>query len=49
MSCNDEGMDAFFSIQMAPISLEEAMEKAVATRNMKAKITQDFKLIKASS
>jgi len=48
MSCNDEGMDTFFSIQMSPISLKEVIEKAVATRNMKSTIII-FELNKATS
>lgn len=32
--CNDGGIDAFFSIQNEPISLEEAMKKDVASKNL---------------
>jgi len=48
-TCNQEGMSAYFSIQQGPITLDEAMATEVAAENMKATVTQVFRLIKAVS
>lgn len=44
---NGAGMDAFFSIQKSPISLEEAMKPEVTARNLKDTAAQVFNLVKA--
>lgn len=44
--CNEEGIDAYFSIINTPIDLEEAIKKEVATKNMIATTEQIFRLIK---
>ena len=46
-TCNKAGIDAYFSIQTSPITLEEAMDREVASKNMKNNVVQIFKLIKA--
>jgi len=43
--CNEAGMNAFFSIQKTPISLEEAMQPEIARKNMKNTTIQIFNLI----
>ena len=45
VKCNEAGMNAFFSIQKTPISLEEAMKPEVAKKNMKNTTIQIFNLI----
>ena len=47
MACNERGIDAYFSIQKAPITLQEAKKKEVATNNMKSTTVQIFNLIKS--
>lgn len=47
VKCNEEGIDAFFSIVNSAITLEEAINKETATKNMIATTTQIFRLIKA--
>lgn len=44
--CNEEGMDAYFSIVNGAMSLEEAMNPEVAYENMKQTTEQIFNLIK---
>ncbi|ONI42810.1 glycerate kinase [Candidatus Epulonipiscium fishelsonii] len=44
--CNREGIDAYFPIVNAAISLEDAMDNANAHRNMVATVEQVFNLIK---
>lgn len=48
VKCNDEGIDAYFSIINTPMSIKEAMDKQVAAKNMTAAVAQVFKLIKSS-
>ena len=45
--CNEEGMDAYFSIVKSAMSLEEAMKPEVAYENMKQTTQQIFNLIQA--
>ena len=45
--CNEEGMDAYFSIVNSAMSLEEAMKPEVAYENMKQTTQQIFNLIQA--
>jgi glycerate 2-kinase len=47
VKCNDEGIDAYFSIVNTAMSLSEAMDKDVARKNMIETTTQVFSLIKA--
>ncbi|WP_042276205.1 glycerate kinase [[Clostridium] dakarense] len=47
VKCNEEGIDAYFSIVNSSMTIEEAMEKETATKNMIATTTQIFNLIKA--
>lgn len=47
VKCNEEGIDAYFSIVNRAMSLEEAMDKENATNNMIETTTQIFNLIKA--
>lgn len=47
IKCNDEGIDAYFSIVNTIISLSDAMDKQVARKNMIETTTQVFRLIKA--
>ncbi|CAD7287917.1 glycerate kinase [Campylobacter suis] len=42
--CNKNGIDAFFSIQNEPISLDEAMKKSVASENLKRVSEQAVRL-----
>ena len=44
--CNDYGIDAFFPIVRSAISLEDAMKKDVARKNMVSSVQQAFRLIK---
>jgi len=48
-ACNDRGIDAFFSIQTAPVTLEEAMKRETASKNMRTTVIQLFNLIKSVS
>lgn len=45
--CNEEGMDAYFSIVNGAMSLEEAMKSEIAYENMKQTTEQIFNLIQA--
>ncbi|HBY3039229.1 TPA: glycerate kinase [Clostridioides difficile] len=45
VKCNEEGIDAYFSIVNRAMTIEEAMDKATASENMTATITQIFNLI----
>ncbi len=44
--CNEEGIDALFSILQLPITLEEAMEEKTARKNLIASSYQVFRLIR---
>lgn len=44
--CNEEGIDAYFSIQQYPISIEEAMTYDVARYNLTSTAEQVFRLVK---
>ena len=46
VKCNEEGIDAYFSIVNSSMTIEEAMNKETATKNMKSTTTQIFNLIK---
>lgn len=46
--CNEEGIDAYFSIQQLPITMEEAMKYDIARHNLVATAEQVFRLIKIS-
>ena len=43
--CNDEGIDAYFPILQTPCTLEEAMDKTSAYKNLEKTATQVFRLI----
>jgi len=45
IKCNEEGIDAYFSIVNAPMSLEKSMDKEVARKNMVNTVEQVFNLI----
>ena len=47
VKCNEEGIDAYFSIVNSSMTIEEAMDKENATNNMISTTTQIFNLIKA--
>ena len=47
VKCNEEGIDAYFSIVNSSMTIEEAMDKENATNNMVSTTTQIFNLIKA--
>ena len=42
--CNENGIDAFFSVLNEPVSLEEAMDKQTAMRNLKMTAEQALRL-----
>ena len=44
--CNQYGIDAFFPVLRTVTTLEEAMEKEQAKRNLSATVEQVFRLIK---
>lgn len=44
--CNEAGIDAFFPILRAVVSLDEALDKANAAKNMTDTVEQAFRLIK---
>ncbi|MGL5348242.1 MAG: glycerate kinase [Peptostreptococcaceae bacterium] len=46
IKCNEEGMDAYFSIVNGAMTIEEAMNKETAMKNMTSTTTQVFNLIK---
>ena len=45
VQCNNEGIDAFFPILRDVVTLNEAMEKEKAKRNMTLTVEQVFRLI----
>ena len=45
--CNEAGIDAFFPIPSAPLSLEEAMEKETARKNLSLTAEQIIRLLQA--
>ena len=45
VKCNEEGIDAYFSIVNRAMTIEEAMDKETASENMTATTTQIFNLI----
>ena len=45
--CNEEGIDAYFSIVNSAMTIEEATKKETALKNMKSTTIQVFNLIKA--
>ena len=45
IKCNEEGIDAYFSIVNGPMSLEKSMDKEVARKNMVNTVEQVFNLI----
>ncbi|MBH1942160.1 glycerate kinase [Mobilitalea sibirica] len=47
VECNNEGIDAYFSILQLPMTVEEAMEYEVAKKNLRSRAAQVFRLIKA--
>lgn len=47
VKCNEEGIDAFFSIMQLPMTVEEAMEYETARKNLIATSNQIFRLISA--
>jgi len=47
--CNVEGIDAYFAIVNQAMSLEQAMDQAVATKNMTDTAEQVFRLIRSVS
>jgi glycerate kinase len=49
IKCNEEGIDAYFSIVNGPISLEDSMDKEMARKNMVNTVVQIFNLINISS
>lgn len=44
--CHDQGITAMFSIINSPMSLEQAIDKESAKKNMKHNVTEIFRLIK---
>ena len=48
-ACNKEGIDAFFPILKTPCTLEAAMDKENAYKNLKATAKQVFNLIKSNN
>ena len=46
IKCNEEGIDAYFSIVNGAMTIEEAMNKETAMKNMTSTTTQVFNLIK---
>jgi glycerate kinase len=47
IKCNEEGIDAYFSILQLPMTVEEAMEYDTARKNLTSAAAQVFRLIKA--
>ncbi|MFR1707307.1 MAG: glycerate kinase [Clostridium sp.] len=45
--CNEEGIDAYFSIINTAMTIEEAVNRETAIKNMTSTMTQVFRLIKA--
>lgn len=48
-SCNQHGIDAYFSILPAPCTVEQAMEENTAYKNLKSTAEQAFRLFKTAS
>ncbi|WP_346939570.1 glycerate kinase [uncultured Clostridium sp.] len=46
VKCNEEGIDAYFSIINTAMTIEEAINKETAIKNMTSTVTQIFRLIK---
>lgn len=46
--CNEQGIDAYFSILNEVISLQKAMDKQIACKNMSNTVEQVFRLYKVS-
>ena len=46
--CNEQGIDAYFSILNEVISLQKAMDKQIACKNMSNTVEQVFRLYKIS-
>ncbi len=46
VKCNEEGIDAYFSIINSAMTIEEAVNKETAIKNMTSTMTQIFRLIK---
>jgi len=44
-NCNEEGIDAIFSVMRLPMTVEEAMEQTTARKNLVAAANQVFRLI----
>ena len=44
--CNEHGIDAYFSILNEVISLQNAMDKQIAYKNMSNTVEQVFRLFK---
>ena len=42
--CNERGIDAYFSVMQGPASLALAMDKQVATENIRASAEQAIRL-----
>ncbi|WP_122639011.1 MULTISPECIES: glycerate kinase family protein [unclassified Romboutsia] len=49
VKCNEEGIDAFFAIVNKAMSLEEAVDKSTAEKNMIQTATQIFNLVRVLS
>ena len=47
VKCNEEGIDAYFSIINTAMTIEEAINKETAMKNMTSTVIQIFRLIKA--
>ena len=47
--CNEHGIDAFFAILRKIQTIEEAMEKETAQKNLQDTVEQVFRLLKISS
>lgn len=45
--CNEEGIDAYFSITNGAMTIEQAMDRETAIKNMKSTTIQVFNLVKA--
>ena len=49
VACNDHGIDAFFPILQGVVTIEEAMDRENASKNMTATVTQAFLLLRRAS
>jgi len=45
-ACNEVGIDCFFSVLHTPITLQEAMQKQTALKNMEMTARQTFNLVR---